>query len=119
MNGIIALNLNEDTHQIEQKEKNRFLKNVLEQLGLPVSSFWANDEDLSIKQLIDMKSMFLSYSIQIIDEDDGAAKIYAKGKKVAEWIKPTFKIKKDLQEKDRKKQFFIEMEVNYSSIFDK
>jgi hypothetical protein len=48
MKGTILLDSNENTQQIEEEEKYRFLKNLLEEMGVPINEFWTTDTKLTI-----------------------------------------------------------------------
>jgi hypothetical protein len=44
--------------------------------------------------------------------------VFVEGELIAEWFKPTYKLKRDLKERDPKKQMYLEMEVNCWSLFE-
>lgn len=118
MKGTILLNYNENTRQIEDEEKTRFLRNMLEQMGVPIQEFWATDGPLSVDQRMKLRSILATYGIQVIDDLDGHMQVYVEGEKVAEWFKSTYKLKRDLRERDPRKQLYLEMEVNCWSLFE-
>jgi len=118
MKGTILLNSNENVRQVEEEEKLRFLKTLLEQMGVPVSDFWDSEVILSIDQKIKLQNTLNAYSIQVIDDQDGNMKIYVEKQLVAEWYKSSYKLKRDINELDIKKQLYIEMEVNCWSMFE-
>lgn len=118
MKGTILLNYDDNTKQIEDEEKHRFLRNVLEQMGVPISDFWNVDAPLSIEQKIKLRGLLSAYSIQVIDDLDGTMQIYVENEKVAEWNKCFYKLKRDLRQLDPRKQLYLEMEVNCWTIFE-
>ena len=118
MKGTILLNHNENTKKVEDEEKTRFLRNILEQMGVPIQEFWPSDEALSVSQKIQLRSILATYNVQVIDDLDGHMQIYVEGEKVAEWFKCTYKLKRDLREIDPRKQLYLEMEVNCWSLFE-
>lgn len=118
MKATILLNKNEDTQKVEDEEKTRYLRNILELMGVPIQEFWTSDEPLSIDQRMKLRGVLGTYGVQVIDDLDGHMQIYVEGDKVAEWFKSTYKLKRDLRERDPRKQLYLEMEVNCWSLFE-
>lgn len=118
MKGTILLNYNENIRKVEEEEKNRFLYCLLEQMGIPVSEFWAIDEALSAAQKIKLMGTLSSYAVQVLDDHEGNLTVYAENDLVGEWHKCAYKMKKDLRQLDPRKRLYFEMEINYWSIFD-
>lgn len=118
MNGTILLNYNENTKRVEDEEKTRFLRTLLEQMGVPISDFWTDDGSLTVEHRIKLRNTLITYGVQVIDDLDGHLQIYVEGEKVGEWNKCTYKLKRDLKQLDPKKQLYLEMEVNCWTIFE-
>jgi len=125
MKGIILLNHSENTRQVEDEEKSRFLRGLLEQTfeGTPsvvaqITEIWGNDSVLSPAQKVKMREIMNTYHIQVIDNLDGHLKVFADGELIGEWFKCKYKMKKDSAQMDPKKQLYLEMEVNCWSVFD-
>lgn len=118
MKGTILLNYDDNTQKVEDEEKTRFLKSLLEQMGVPIDDFWTTDSSLSVNQKIKLRGILATYAIQVIDDLDGLLQIYVEGEKIAEWQKPSYKLKRDLKEIDPKKQLYLEMSIDCWSVFD-
>jgi len=118
MKATILLNYDESVKKVEEEEKQRFLRSILEQMGVPVQEFWASDAPLTIDQRIKLRGILNTYAIQVIDDLDGHMQVFVEGEKVAEWFKSTYKLKRDLRQLDPRKQFYLEMEVNCWSLFE-
>lgn len=118
MKATILLNYNENTKKVEDEEKTRYLRNILEMMGMPIQEFWPNDEPLSVDQRMKMRGVLAKYGVQVIDDLDGHMEIYVEGEKVAEWLKSSYKLKRDLSERDPRKQLYLEMEVTCWSLFE-
>jgi hypothetical protein len=118
MKATLLLNHDENTQKVEEEEKTRFLKGILEEMGMPIQEFWTNDGPLSVDQRIKLRGILATYGVQVIDNLDGHMQIYVEGEKVAEWFKPTYKLKRDLRQIDPRKQLYLEMEVNLWSLFE-
>jgi len=118
MKATILLNYNENTRQVEDEEKTRYLRNILDQMGVPVSEFWSTDGPLSVDQRIKLREILRTYGIQVIDDLDGHMQIYVENELVAEWNKCKYKLKRDLREIDPRKQLYLEMEVDCWSLFE-
>lgn len=117
MKSTILLNSNENTKQVEEEEKARFVKSILQIMGVPIEEIW-QDEQLSVQDKIQLRGLLSAYSIKIIDDSDGQLQFYVENELVGEWKKPEYKMKRDLQEIDSNKKLYLEMHVNYWSIFD-
>lgn len=118
MKATILLNYNENVQQVEEEEKTRYLRSLLEQMGMPIQEFWGGDAKLSISQRMKLRQVLATYGIQVIDDLDGHMQVYVEGELVAEWFKSTYKLKRDLRERDPRKQMYLEMEVNCWSLFE-
>ena len=118
MKATILLNYNENTRQVEEEEKTRYLKDILERMGLPIQEFWTTDNSLYIDQRIKLRDILVTYGIQVIDDLDGNMQIYVEGEKVAEWFKSSYKLKRDLRQVDPRKQLYLEMYVECWSLFE-
>ena len=121
MNGTILLNYNENTKQVEQEEKLKFLRDLLEQMGVPYLEVFGSPENinLSFDQKNKLNNMLMAYNIQVIDDLDGRLKVYVDRQLIAEWNKCQYKLKRDYSQLDYKKQLYLEMEINYWSVFEK
>lgn len=118
MKATLLLNHDENTKKVEEEEGTRFLKNILEEMGVPIQEFWTTDGPLSVDQRIKLRGILATYSIQVIDDLDGHMQVYVEGERIAEWFKPTYKLKRDLREIDPRKQLYLEMEVSFWSLFE-
>lgn len=98
----------------------RFLRSLLELMGVPIDDFWSTEEEvkLSVDQKIKLRDILTKYSIQVIDDNDGGMKIYVDKTLVGEFLKSTFKLKRNIEELDPKKQLYLEMTINYNSMFE-
>lgn len=118
MKGTILLNHTENTKKVEEEEKTRFLRSILEQMGVPIQEFWVTEDPLTVDQKIRLRGILVTYGIRIIDDLDGHMQIYVEGELVAEWHKCIYKLKRDLRELDPRKQLYLEMEINCWSLFE-
>lgn len=116
MKAIVLLNHGENTKQIEAEEKTRFVKDILQQIGVPID-FWDTDV-LSKDQKTQLNLILLKYNIQVIDDSDGKLQMFVDNEPIATWNKPTYKLKKDPGQLDRKKQLYLEMTIDCNSPFD-
>ncbi len=118
MKASILLNYSENTKKVEEEEKNRFLHDLLDQMGVPVDTFWTSSETLTVEQRIRLRNVLVSYNIQVLDDLDGTMQIYVEGELVGEWRKATYKLKRDLRQPDPKKQLYQEMLVDCWTVFE-
>lgn len=87
MKSIILLNHNENTKQVEAEEKSKFLKDLLEKMGIEISEFWDDDTILlSVDQKIKLRNILTTYAIKVIDDLDGHMQIFVEGELVVSVI---------------------------------
>jgi hypothetical protein len=118
MQGTILLDYNENTRQVEDEEKQRFLKSLLEEMGVPVQEIWADNALLSAEDKIKLRSFLNTYNVLVIDDFDGGLKIFVDNEMIGEWKKCNYVLKKDLSQLDKKKRLYLEMQVDCWTIFE-
>ncbi len=118
MKATILLNYNENTKQVEEEEKTRYLRTLLEQIGVPIQEFWSSEIQLSTEQKIKLRDILSQYNINVIDSLDGLFQIYVENKLIAEFLKPTYKLKRDLREIDPRKQLYLEMTIETKDLLE-
>jgi|SRR5579864_3421853 hypothetical protein len=124
MKGTILLNYSEDTRKVEDEEKARFLRGILEacfentEVVTQIQTIWNTDGVLSAPQKVKLRGVLATYGIQVIDDLDGHMQVYLENELIAEWFKCTYKLKRDLRVTDPRKRVYLEMEVNCWSVFD-
>lgn len=116
MQYTILLNKNEKTKEVEAQEQARFVKSVLESLEVPVE--FNPEEPLSIESKINFIKSLNVYNINIINSSDGELKVYLNKDLVGWWKKCTYKLKQDYTQIDRNKRLFIEMSIDFWTVFD-
>jgi hypothetical protein len=124
MKGTILLNYSEDTRQVEEEEKARFLRGILEacfentETASQIQTIWNTEGVLSAPQKVKLRGVLATYGLQVIDDGDGHMQVYLENELIAEWYKCTYKLKRDLRVMDPLKRIYLEMEVNCWSVFD-
>lgn len=117
MQGTILLNYDENLKKVEEEEQSRFLRTLIEQMGVPID-FWIEDAPLSVEQRSKLIEILHKYHIYIQNDNDGNIKVYVEKELVGEWNKCTYKLKRNYEEIDRKKQLYLEMNVDFWTVFD-
>jgi hypothetical protein len=118
MEATILLNSNENTRRIEDEEKTRFVRLILEAMGLPLEDLWDEDGNLPIDNKIKFRALLSKYGVQVIDDTDGEVKIYVDKDLVAIWEKPRYILRRDPSELDPTRKLFLEMHVKNWSLFE-
>lgn len=106
----ILLNVTEDTHQVEEEEKLKFLRVILETLEVPLD-FWDPEEPFSFEIKNKLQNEILNYNIEVLDQKGGELEIYKQKELIAKFYKPIYKIKTNLKEINPRKKLYLEMEV--------
>lgn len=118
MNYTVLLDSDSDTKKAEHEEKSKFIRTILETLNIDVS-FWDPEHFiLSVDERIRLRDHITKFDIKIIESSDGEIEIYFESKPIAKWSKPQYKLKRDYRAIDPKKKLFLEMQVNFSSVFE-
>ena len=124
MKGSILLNYNEDTRQVEEEEKARFLRGILDacfdntEAANQIQTIWVGEGVLSAPQKVKLRGILATYGLQVIDDLDGHMQVYLENELIAEWFKCTYKLKRDLRVMDPRQRIYLEMHVNCWSVFD-
>src|ERR1700727_2172215 len=126
MKGTILLNYGDNTRTVEEEEKARFLRSILEQcfdgnqdIMSKLQSVWGGDNLLLLApQKIELRQILNTYGIRVRDDFDGSLDIFLDNELVASWKKPLYKLKRDLGQLERKKRVYIEMIVEVWSVFN-
>jgi hypothetical protein len=112
----ILLVKNEDKQEVEILEQSRFLKSLLEALEVPI--IWNPEEPLSIDAKLKLRKSLNTYNINVIDDMDGGLKVFVDSDLIGEWYKCSYKLKEDLTQTDPRKKLYLEMSVNFWTIFE-
>ena len=120
MKATILLDRDCDTRKVEEEEKSKFIREVLNQIGLPVDEFWSDpDKVLDVHEKIKLRQILNAYNIIIIDDLSGHLQMYVENDLVAEWKKCTYKLKTDLRQINPNKRLYLEMNIDAWSVFEK
>ena len=117
MRYTILLDKNENTKEIEAQEQARFVKTILEALEVPID--WDPDEPLSVDGKLKLRKSLATYNINIVSDIDGGLKVFVNNDVIGEWYKCSYKFKKDASQVDPHKKLYLEMSVNFWTIFEK
>lgn len=121
MKGTILLNSNENTKLIEEEEQSRFVKGILEILGVPIQEIWVGENkisDLSYEDKSKLRALMSAYQIKVIDIGDGHLQVYVEDNLIGEWNKCTYILKRDPSALDPKNQLYLEMNFDYWHLFE-
>ncbi|HEY4877143.1 MAG TPA: hypothetical protein VIH86_16305 [Puia sp.] len=116
MRYTILLNRDEKTKAVEAQEQARFIKAILE--ALDILPDWNPDESLTIDSKIKFRKDLNTYNIHIADDADGGLKIYANNEVIGEWKKSKYILKTDRSQIDPNKKLYLEMHIDFWSIFE-
>lgn len=117
MENIILLDLDENINLVEEQESSRFIRSILESMGIDLSELWIDDQ-LNISQKIKIRELLSQYQIKIIAIPNKGVSIYLDNEIIAQWFKPEYKIHFDNDSSDSTKKFYLEMKVKYTSVFE-
>lgn len=107
----------EDAFAAEEEERDRFIRDTLIQMGLPIDEIWEK-ESLSVEEKIELRKVLRKFDVEIITDNDRCFEIYYDKEVVGRWYKPRFVLRRDMSEIRPSKQIYYEMIVQYESMFD-
>jgi len=116
MKYTILLNKRDDIRKVEAEEQNRFIHSILEALEFPID--WNFDGLLSVEDRMKFRKAMDHFDIDVVNDRSGGIKIYVQKEMIAEWKKCKFTLKRDHSEINHDKKDYVEMEVNFWSIFE-
>lgn len=116
MRYTILLDKNEDTKEVEAQEQARFVKTILEALEVQID--WDPDEPLSVESKLKLRRSLATFNINVVGNIDGGLKVYVNNDMIGEWYKCSYKFKKDSSQVDPNKKLYLEMSVNFWTIFE-
>jgi hypothetical protein len=116
MHYTILVDRNENLRQVEAQEQTRFLKMVFD--TLEIEAEFNPDEPLSVEQKIKLWSVLTKYGITVIDDLNGGLKIFVERELIAEWRKPSMKLKQYLTKAGQKNRLHTEMSINFWTVFE-
>lgn len=117
MQYVILLDRNERTKEVEAQEQARFIKSVIEALGVPIE--FDSEKELSVDDNIRLRKDFDKYDITVVADHDGGVRIFVKADLIAEWYKCTYKLKQDLAQRiNPAKKLYLEMTVRFWTTFE-
>lgn len=108
----------EDAYDIEEEERNLFLRSILEEIGVPIDEIWP-DISLSVEQKIHLRDMLSKLEIDILDIGNREYELYHRDDLLAKWYKPRYILKRDLKARTLNKKLFYEMVIKTWSVFEK
>ena len=84
-----------------------------------MDEYWSPEKFyLEGDELLKFRKLLTHYQIHLIEHNDGSADIYIDQQHVAQWDKPVYRLKRDLQALNPKKNLFLEMHVKTWSLMD-
>lgn len=76
------------------------------------------ESERTIEHISALRKLLNDNKITISKDSYDNLVIYLQGSPIAFWKKPLYKIKQDLFNKDKSKRYYIEIDLEYSSVFD-
>lgn len=117
MRQTLLFNYGESFHAIEREEKQKFLRAILESLGIDVSNFWATNQEIDKAIYSNLKEVYSHYDISVLDYEDNKMEVYVEKELIARWEVIQYRIKEDHSVIDPRKRFYVEMIIDIFSTF--
>ena len=118
MKSVLLFNYSDDVTLIEKEERDKFVRAVLESVGIPINDYWKANAILSAEDKIKLRAYTNKEDIFIYERGDSSLEIYVKKDCIAKWNPCSFKLKRDLNQIDPKKRLYVEMTMDFWTIFD-
>jgi hypothetical protein len=107
----------EDRDQVEEEERNSFIKSILEGLDIPLEEVWP-DLNLTVEQKVQLRNFLSKLDIEIDHDGDHGYKIFHNKDCLGQWFKPRFVLREDPTAKHISKRYFYEMIIKTDSVFE-
>ena len=118
MDKVVLIN-REDYNSLTDEAKYVFIKDVFENIGLPVEEcFPENYKEQTVEQRIQLRELLKKFNVILSEPSKETAEIIIDGQVVAKWNKPACVLKEDHQTLDPKKKYYLEVKLDCYSIFD-
>jgi len=104
-----------EARKIEEEEKAKWIRSVLEKIGVPLDDW---PENPSMANLRKMRDLFRAAGIEIINDNCEGIEIYLNDEMVAYWRRPFYKMVMDPRERDVRYKFYYEMHLQCDSVYD-
>ena len=114
MNDIILVS-HQNFKTVENEEKVKWLRSILSKMSIPLDNW---PENPSMNDLRKMRKLLLSQGVQIIDDNNEGLLIYVGNDLVAEWRKPNYVLKKDINERDPRYRTYLEMHLKRRPVIE-
>ena len=112
----ILLDTSANTRQVEDQEKSRFIRSIIDCLNINID--FDPEQAQSMEDKISLRAQLNKFNITIIEDLDGGMQIFANRDKIGEWRKPKYKLKENVAERDPRKKLYMEMCVELWSSFE-
>jgi len=112
----ILLDTNSKTREIEEQEKSRFIRSILDCLDINID--FDPEKHQTIEDKIKLRNNLKQFKITIIEDLNGGMQIFVEKDMIGEWKKPKYKLKENTAERDPRKKLYMEMIVELSSAFE-
>ena len=106
----------EDYKKTEEGEKNKFVKNILYEIGISFEEIWP-DEGLTVEQKIRLRELLAKYDIDVLEEDRGIS-VYHENQLIGRLNKPTYVLRMDPKAIKKSKKWYYEVIYTYWTAFD-
>lgn len=113
---------------IIEQQKSEFVFWILESMGLPqddlskcftLENGTVTNEAVTVQHRIELKKLCSRYEIDIIDDMDGGVKIYINNESlVAEWKKPSIRLRHDHNRINPAERLYMEINIDWWTIFE-
>jgi hypothetical protein len=118
----------EDIRQVVAEEQFNFTRDILTQMGLPLTDCYPESgelADFTLDHKIKLRQVLGKFGIVLLDDRDGGIEIYIEKPStpphlVAKWNKCRYELREDLTTKDpRHKKIYAVIYVDYWSEYEK
>lgn len=120
MNQIIKAD-KDNYKEVFNQVKFDWVCNVLSQTGMNLDNCFpesGNYEDQTIQQKAQLRNNLNDNNILIIDNNDDSLIIYIQNEIIASWDKPLYIRREDAEERNPKRKYYIEINIECYSVFD-
>ena len=108
-----------DRKTVEEEEKQKFIRNVIEAISIPgFEDVWPEEAEVGPELKIAVRAFLKDFDLDIVEGIDGSVVVYSGDDEIAIWEKPSYVLRVDNKAKRHSEKTYFEMKIKFWSMWD-